>query len=169
LVFRIRFEKKENFVMLVRFNDRRSFPVFGASRTFPVSSLRRELDRLFGDFERAPSFAQGFTPSVSFEDTGNALTLRAELPGLTEKEIDIDVTANTLTVKAARKTEAPEGYTAHRRERPSFSFARSYELPARVDPEKVQASLKQGVLTLTLPKVAEVQPKKVTVTVAASA
>ena len=153
--------------MLVRFNDRRSFPVFGAPRAFPMSTLRRELDRLFGDLERAPAFAQSFTPAVSFDDTGAALTLRAELPGLTEKEIDINVTANTLTVKAARKTEAPEGYTAHRRERQSFSFAQSYELPARVDPEKVQASLKQGVLTLTLPKVAEVQPKKVTVTATA--
>ena len=155
--------------MLVRFNDRRSFPVFGAPRAFPVATLRRELDRLFGDLERAPSFAANFTPTVSFADTGEALTLRAELPGLTEKEIDINVTANTLTVKAARKTEAPEGYTAHRRERQSFSFAQSYELPARVDPEKVQASLKQGVLTLTLPKVTEAQPKKVTVTVAATA
>jgi len=155
--------------MLVRFNDRRSFPVFGAPRALPVATLRRELDRLFGDLERAPSFATNFTPTVSFNDTGEALTLRAELPGLTEKEIDINVTANTLTVKAARKTEAPEGYTAHRQERQSFSFAQSYELPSRVDPEKVQASLKQGVLTLTLPKVAEAQPKKVTVTVAAAA
>ena len=155
--------------MLVRLNDRRSFPVFGAPRAFPMSTLRRELDRLFGDLERAPASVHGFTPAVSLDDTGAALTLRAELPGLTEKEIDINVTANTLTVKAARKAEAPEGYTAHRRERQSFSFAQSYELPVRVDPEKVQASLKQGVLTLTLPKVAEVQPKKVTVTVAATA
>jgi HSP20 family protein len=155
--------------MLVRFNDRRSFPAFAAPRGLPVSALRRELDRLFGDLERAPSLAANFTPAVSFDDTGEALTLRAELPGLTEKEIDINVTANTLTVKATRKADAPEGYTAHRRERQSFSFAQSYELPTRVDPEKVQASLKQGVLTLTLPKVAEVQPKKVTVTVAATA
>jgi HSP20 family protein len=153
--------------MLVRLNDRRSFPVFGVPRAFPGSSLRRELDRLFGDLERAPSFAATSTPAVSFDDTGEALTLRAELPGLTEKEIDINVTGNTLTLKAARKTEAPEGYAAHRRERQSFSFAQSFELPARVDPEKVQASLKQGVLTLTLPKVAEAQPKKITVTATA--
>ena len=72
-----------------------------------------------------------------------------------------------LTVKAARKVEAPEGYTAHRRERQSFSFTQSYELPTRIDPEKVQASLKQGVLTLTLPKAAEAQPKRVTVTATA--
>lgn len=153
--------------MLVRFNDRSVFPAFRASRGLPVSSLRRELDRLFGDLERAPSFASLNTPTVTFEDTGEALTLRAELPGLTEKEIDISVTANALTVKAERKVEAPEGYAVHRRERQSFSFTQSYELPARVDPEKVQASLKQGVLTLTLPKAAEAQPKRVTVSATA--
>ncbi len=152
--------------MLVRFNDR-SFPVFSASRALPAHNLRRELDRLFGDFERAPSFASGFAPAVSFADTAETLTLRAELPGVAEKDIDIDVTANLVTIKATRKLDAPEGYTAHRCERQSFTFARSYELSTRVDPERVQASLKQGVLTLTLPKLAEVQPKKVTVTAAA--
>ena len=153
--------------MLVRFNDRGSLPRFGAPRSFPVGTLRRELDRLFGDLERAPAFGAVQAPSVTFEDTGEALKLRAELPGLSEKDVEINVTANVLSLKAARKTETPEGYTAHRRERSSFSFAQSYELPARIDPEKVEALLKQGVLTLTLPKVAEAQPKKVTVTVAA--
>lgn len=149
--------------MLARLNDWNAFPVFGSSRTFPVSTLRRELDRLFGDMERAPSFAAAATPTVKFEDGPEAFTLRTELPGLTEKDIDIDVTANVLTLKASRKVEAPEGYTAHRRERQSFSFAQSYELPTRIDPEKVQASLKQGVLTLTLPKVAEAKPKRISV------
>jgi HSP20 family protein len=153
--------------MLVRFNDRSGFPVFSSARAFPASGLRRELDRLFGDLERAPSFEQSFAPAVSFSDVPEAFTLRVELPGVSEKDIDIDVTANVVSLKATRKSEAPEGYTAHRRERQSFSFARSYELTTRVDPEKVQASLKQGVLTLTLPKLPEVQPKKVTVTATA--
>lgn len=153
--------------MLARFNEWNGFPVFGARRTVPVSTLRRELDRLFGDLERAPGFGAVQAPPVTFEDTGPALKLRAELPGLTEKDVEISVTANVLSLKASRKTEAPEGYTAHRRERASFSFAQSYELPTRIDPEKVEASLKQGVLTLTLPKVTEAQPKKVAVTAAA--
>jgi len=153
--------------MLVRFNDRSRFPMFGASRSFPASSLRRELDRLFGDLERAPAFSAPSEPALTFADTGEALTLRAELPGLSEKDIEISVTAKALTIKAGRKTEAPEGYTAHRRERQSFSFAHSYELPARVDPEQVQASLKQGVLTLTLPKAPEAQAKRVTVSASA--
>jgi HSP20 family protein len=154
---------KGELIMLVRFNDRSGFPVFGSSRSFPVSTLRRELDRLFGDLERAPTFGAALAPQVTSEDAGDALKLRLEVPGLSEKDIDIDVTAKVLTIKAARKVEAPEGYTAHRRERQAFSFAQSYELPTRIDPEKVQASLKQGVLTLTLPKAAAVQPKRVTV------
>ena len=153
--------------MLVRFNDRHSFPVFGSSRAFPVSTLRRELDRLFGDLERAPTFGPAAAPNVTFEDAGEALKLRVELPGLSEKDIDIDVTAKVLSVKAARTVVAPEGYAAHRRERQSFSFSQSYELPSLIDPEKVQASLKQGVLTLTLPKAAAAQPKRVTVSASA--
>jgi len=149
--------------MLVRFNDRSGFPVFGASRAFPVATLRRELDRLFGDLERAPTFGAVAAPTVTSEDGADALKLRVELPGLSEKDIDVDVTAKVVTIKATRKVEAPEGYTAHRRERQSFSFAQSYELPTRIDPEKVQASLKQGVLTLTLPKASAVQPKRITV------
>src|SRR6187402_962838 len=94
-------------VMLARLNDWNAFPVFGSSRTFPVSTLRRELDRLFGDLERAPSFAAS-TPTVKFEDSAEAFTLRTELPGLTEKDIDINVTANVLTLKANRVVEAPE-------------------------------------------------------------
>jgi len=153
--------------MLVRFNDRSGFPAFRGARGLPVSSLRRELDRLFGDLERAPSFAALNTPVVTFADTGEALTLRAELPGLSEKDVEISATANTLTVKATRQVDAPEGYAVHRRERQGFSFTQSYELPAHIDPDKVQASLRQGVLTLTLPKAAEAQPKRVTVSASA--
>jgi len=153
--------------MLVRFNDRSGFPAFRSARGLPVSSLRREFDRLFGDLERAPAFAAPSTPAVTFADTGEALTLRAELPGVGEKDVEISVTANVLSLKATRTVEAPEGYAAHRRERQGFSFTQSYELPARIDPDKVQASLKQGVLTLTLPKVAEAQPKRVTVSATA--
>lgn len=153
--------------MLVRLNDRSGFPAFRASRGLPVSSLRRELDRLFKDLERAPSFSAPSAPSVTFAETGEAFTLRAELPGVQEKDVDISATANVLTVKATRQVEGPVGYAVHRRERQNFSFTQSYELPTRIDPDKIQASLKQGVLTLTLPKVAEAQPKRVTVSATA--
>ena len=150
--------------MLTRFSDFNDWPSFGFAdfgRTHaPHAQLRRELDRLFGEFERA---AAAPASPLSFEDDGTNFVLRAEVPGLTENDFQISLAGNTLTLKGERKLEAPEGYTMHRRERSPYRFARSLELPARVDGEKVTATLKHGVLTLTLPKAAEAQPRQIAV------
>lgn len=148
--------------MLTRFSDFNDWPSFGFAdfgRAAPHAQLRRELDRLFGDFERSSS--QG--SPVSFEDDGSNFVLRADVPGLTEADFQISVAGNTVTLKGERKLEAPEGHSVHRRERSAVRFAKSFELPARVDAEKVTATLKHGVLTLTLPRAAEVQPRQITV------
>lgn len=150
--------------MLTRFSDFNDWPSFGFAdfgRPYsPHAQLRRELDRLFGDFERS---ATQSTNTLSFEDDGVNFVLRAEVPGLSENDFQINLAGNTLTLKGERKVEPPEGYTVHRRERTAFNFARSLELPARVDAEKVTATLKHGVLTLTLPKAAEAQPRQIAV------
>jgi HSP20 family protein len=128
----------------------------------PFQDLRRELDRLFVDFERgAAEPAAG--PTLTVEDRGEAIFLRAELPGMSEKELELTVTGNSLTLKGERKVEAPAGYTTHRNERSTFRFARTFELGTKIDPDKVQASLTNGVLTVTLPKAAESQPKQIQV------
>ncbi len=101
--------------------------------------------------------------SVSFEDDGSNFVLRADVPGLAEKDFQINVAGNTLTLRGERKLEVPEGHSVHRRERVPFRFDRSFDLPARVDAEKATATLKLGVLTLTLPKVAEAQPRQIVV------
>lgn len=151
--------------MLTRFNDY-GFPRFGLSRLsagFPFEELRREMDRLLFDFESAvPEQPRGF-PAVAMEDTGAALALRVDVPGLSEKEVGLTVTATSLTVQGERKIEPPAGYATHRSERRGFRFARTFELGTKIDPEKVQASLTNGVLTVTLPKAAEAQPKQITV------
>lgn len=148
--------------MLTRFSDFSDWPSFGFAdfRAAPQAQLRRELDRLFGEFERSSAPAPS---TLSFEDDGTNFVLRAEVPGLTENDFQINLAGNTLTLKGERKVEAPEGYTVHRRERSAFRFARSLELPARVDGEKVTATLKNGVLTVTLPKTAEAQPRQIAV------
>lgn len=150
--------------MLTRFSDYSDWPSFGFAdfgRTYaPHVQLRRELDRLFGEFER------GLTPEstvLSFEDQGTSFVLRADVPGLTQDDFQINLAGNTLTLKGERKVSVPEGYTVHRRERSAVRFARSLELPARVEPDKVTAELKNGVLTITLPKAAEVQPRQIAV------
>lgn len=149
--------------MLTRFSDFNDWPAFGFAdfgRTSPHSQLRRELDRLFSDFERAAA-----TPSsaVTFEDDGTSFVLRADVPGLTENDFQISVAGNTVTLRGERKLEVPEGHSVHRRERRPFRFDKSFELPTRVDAEKTTATLKNGVLTLTLPKVAEAQPRQISV------
>lgn len=151
--------------MLARFSDWNGFPRFALpelSRGFPFDELRREVDRLFFDFERGANEPSS-GPTLSFEDRGEALFLRAELPGMSEKDLELTVTGTSLTLKGERKVEAPAGHTTHRSERSSYRFARTFDLQTKVDPEKVQASLANGVLTVTLPKAADAQPKQIQV------
>lgn len=151
--------------MLTRFSDFNDWPAFGLAdfgRSYsPHAQLRRELDRLFGDFER--STAAPTTSAIALEDDGSSFVLRADVPGLTENDFEISVAGNTVTLRGERKLEVPEGHSVHRRERRPFRFAKSFELPARVDADKTTATLKNGVLTLTLPKVAEAQPRQISV------
>ena len=154
--------------MLSLWNDwsglrRRDVPGEFARALRALDELRSEMDRAFGwagdglgtDFARGPRF--------ELFDEGDALVVRAELPGLTEKDVDVSVNAHTLTLRGERKVDAPEGYSVHRQERTAFRFERAYELPAKVDADKAQAVMKNGVLTLTLPKVPEAQPKQIAV------
>lgn len=149
--------------MLTRFSDFNDWPSFGFAdfgRPYAPQTLRRELDRLFGEFESAAPQAAGV---FRFDDDGSNFVLSADVPGLTEKDFEISVAGNTVTLKGERKVEVPEGYSTHRRERSAVRFAKSYQLPARVDVEKVTATLKHGVLTITLPRAAEAQPRLISV------
>lgn len=151
--------------MLTRFSDFNDWPAFGFAdfgRSYaPHAQLRRELDRLFGDFERAVSAPA--SSAVTLEDDGTSFVLRADVPGLTENDFQISVAGNTVTLRGERKLEVPEGHSVHRRERRPFRFDKSFELPTRVDADKTTATLKNGVLTLTLPKVADAQPRQISV------
>jgi HSP20 family protein len=134
-----------------------------------LDQLRRDMDRWFTDFDRARGDVseQGALPvgwpRVTLSDEGSAFLLRAELPGMREEDVRITVDGSTLTLAGERKVEAPEGYAAHRRERQNLSFSRSTTLPTKVDAEKVQAKLANGVLELTLPKAPEAQPRQIAV------
>ena len=151
--------------MLTRYSDFNDWPSFGfadfgRSHT-PHTQLRRELDRLFGVFERAATAST--TSPLSVDDEGASFVLRADVPGLTENDFQISVAGNTVTLRGERKLDVPEGHSVHRRERRQVRFAKSFELPTRVDADKSTATLKNGVLTLTLPKVADAQPRQISV------
>jgi len=124
------------------------------------------MDRLFSGFER--SFGgwgsdQNAFPQFRLEDTGSEFELRGELPGLSEKDLEISVAGDTVTLRGERKITTPEGYSAHRQERCEYQVVRAFRLPAPVDADRVEATLKQGVLRVKLPKSAEAQPRTITV------
>jgi HSP20 family protein len=152
--------------MLTRFTDWNGWPTFGYrgfDRSFSAfDQLREEMDRLLSGFERSAPQAQGF-PTARLEDKGASYLVSAELPGLSAKELELNATATTLTLSGERKVTAPEGYSSHRNERSSYRFARTFELPTKIDADKIEASLVHGVLTVTLPKAAEARPKQIAV------
>ncbi len=118
----------------------------------------RELDTVFGATERA------FAPTFEVAETKDAYVFRADLPGVKEADLEISLTGNRLSISGRREQERHEqGDTFYASERSYGSFTRSFTLPEGIDGDNVQADLKSGVLTLSVPKKPEVQPRKVTI------
>lgn len=131
-----------------------------------LRDLHRRMDQVFRGLApeaRIPIVRGAEAPAVNVYDTGESLLVEAQLPGLTEEDVNIEATENTLTISGKRKVESPEGYTIHRRERADLEFARSLELPTKVDLDQVNATMKNGVLTLELTKQAEVRPRHISI------
>lgn len=133
-----------------------------------MNRLRSRMNRLFADFDGAHGRGYGWrvadgAPRTNLYDNGDKLEIRAEVPGFSKNDITIKIQGNYLEVSGNRKSDAPDGYKAHRVERGITSFTRSFTLPSDIDSEKVQASLKDGILTLTLPKLEAAKPKQVTI------
>jgi HSP20 family protein len=111
---------------------------------------------------RATNFTRR-TPRLSVDDEENAFTLRAELPGVTAESLDLSVGDDWIELSAKREPKVPEGYTTLRRERGAYEFQRRIHLSKRIDGDKVEATLRDGLLTVTLPKHASVQPRQVSI------
>lgn len=132
-------------------------------RTF--DTLRRRMDqalREYGDVAEGRGQALAY-PRAGLRDTKDAFVLVAEVPGLTDNELQLSATQESLTISGERKATPPQGYAVHRRERGDLRFSRSFALPARIDVDKVSAELKNGLLTVTMPRHPEAQPKSITV------
>jgi HSP20 family protein len=119
------------------------------------------VNRLFSEPAARP-----WTPPVDIMETENELVLKADIPEIEMKDIDIQLENGTLTLKGERKFEQESnGKGYHRIERSYGAFARSFSLPETVDPEKVRADYKAGVLTVTLPKKEVAKPRSIKVEV----
>jgi HSP20 family protein len=155
---------------------------------WPIDSLRREIDRLFDDFDvgiwRSPLRRSLFamepfwrrelrwtgTPAVDITETEKAYEITAELPGMDEKSIELKVVKGALTIKGEKQEEKEEkkkDYYLH--ERRFGAFERCFDLPEGVDADKIEASFKKGVLTVILPKKPEAQKPEKKIEVKAAA
>jgi HSP20 family protein len=131
-----------------------------------MERMEREMERVFGRFGRGwmrplrwtwPMWEEAMEakiPSVDVIDRDDEVLVRAELPGVDKEDLDISMTDDTVTIKGTTRTEEKEEKGDYfRREVATGSFSRTVRLPAEVDGEKSQASFKDGLLELTLPKV----------------
>jgi HSP20 family protein len=125
----------------------------------PFSLLRHEMNRLFDDFYRGfdlepfESRLGTFSPSIDVSENDKQVKVTAELPGMDEKDIDVSLNKDSLTIKGEKKEEKEEKKKDYyRMERSYGSFSRTIPLPMEVDANKVKAEFKKGVLTITLPK-----------------
>ena len=131
-----------------------------------IDFLNRHIDYVFDDRSvpsRSPERPRVAWPPVNVVETKDAFVYRAEVPGLGEGDVSVHVEDETLLLRGERKADAPAGYEAHLRERAPIAFARKLPLPGRVDAEAVTATMKDGVLTVTLPKSKDARPRQIAV------
>ena len=138
----------------------------------PFTSFRNEIDRLFEDFF-TPAAGEGrqfagagqpvpalVRPSIDVDETEQAYRVSVELPGLTEKDVELNLRDNALTISGEKRSEREEEKAGRRYAERSYGrFERTIPFPTEVDPERVDAMFRNGVLTVTLPKHEKAQEK----------
>lgn len=127
------------------------------------------FEEFFNDFPFANYLSEpkdSWLPAVDILEKEGNLILKAELPGMTEKQIDVKLEGNTLTLKGERKMDNEDKKNNYHRVESFYgAFTRSFRLPETVDLEKISADYKNGVLTVTIPQKPEVKPREITVSV----
>ncbi|HEX4009883.1 MAG TPA: Hsp20/alpha crystallin family protein [Solirubrobacteraceae bacterium] len=140
-----------------------------------LGTIQSEMNRLFNSFFDTPTVTNGaalrrWVPAMDLVESEGEYVLRADLPGLSESDVNIEFDENVLTISGERKSEHEErkaGY--HRVERSSGSFRRTLTLPEGVDAESIRATFDKGVLEITVPKPEHHAPRKVQITVGSDA
>lgn len=142
---------------------------------FPTSNqdlktLHTQLNRLFEPFARFTTededlVSGAWVPPVDVAETQDRILVRAEVPGVRQEDIQVEFENGLLTIRGERKIEKHEGVTWHRVERIYGNFSRSFTLPRTVDPEKIAASYREGILEIEVPKKEEAKPKQIRIAV----
>ncbi len=130
-----------------------------------VGDIQTEVNRLFDSFSGRPTAAVAadpmWLPAVDIHETKDDIVLSFDIPGVSEKDVQVSITGDLLTVRGERRFERESADSYHRVERLYGKFERGVQLPMVVQTEKVKASYRDGVLTVTLPKAEEVKPREI--------
>ncbi len=128
-----------------------------------LERMQREMNRFMNAYAGLQPFhfRTGVFPPINLSEDENNLYVRAELPGVEPEAIEISVEGETLTLRGERKLQTAENVNYHRREREAGRFRRVLSLPARINPEGVQATCRNGILKIILPKAEEAKPRQV--------
>ena len=151
---------------LIRWNPARELALF----PFGAMNMQREIERMFDGVLRGGTQDDGFSsvlmPAVDIAERENEYTVNVELPGVSKDDVKITMQDNILTIRGEKKEEKEsKGSSFHRVERSYGSFQRSFTLPTRVQSDKIEATYKDGILSVTLPKAEEAKPKQIEVKV----
>ena len=131
----------------------------------PFHTLRKQIDNMFEDFDNGfLDRSAAFSVRSNVSETEDEICVTAELPGLTEEDVEVSIAGDQITIQGDKKSEKDErkeeeGREFHRVERISGAFHRSMRLPFEIDADKVEATVKDGVLTVTVAKPAEITTK----------
>ena len=123
--------------------------------------IHDEVTRLFDELSRPVQ--RGWLPAVDVRESDEAYSFRIDLPGIDPKQVKIEMSADTLSLKGERKPQVPEKAVRHRQEREFGAFTRTLTLPVNVDPDQVEAKFENGVLRLRLAKHVSAKPRKIQV------
>ncbi len=139
------------------------FPDAGWRNPFEeMDRMRRYLDQLMGQADTGFRMPRaGVFPLINLTETKKDYILRAELPGIKADDLDIQATGRNITISGERKIEPDPNATYHRREREAGTFSRALTLPGDIDRDQIDASLKNGVLTVTVPKSEKAKPRQI--------
>jgi HSP20 family protein len=150
--------------------------IFSRLPNHPAFGIRRpysQLERVLRDFDRFlegwpnvthRSLSSGVFPPINLSEDGNKFIIRTELPGVTADELDLQATGKSVSISGERKISSEnDGVKYHRREREAGQFSRMIGMPSEIDPDKIEANLKNGILTVIVPKTEAAKPRQIKV------
>lgn len=144
-----------------------NIPTVGFRNAFEqLDRMRQQFDHLFGDLSEARRglAGSGVFPQINLTEDADKFYVRAELPGVQADQIEMQATAKNLAISGERKIEAEnEGVRYHRREREAGKFSRILRMPTEIDPDRIEAKMQDGILTIHIPKAEAFKPRQIAV------